>query len=346
MSPWLYILVLGIGFGGVALLTPLAMRLGKRWGIVDRPGGRRTHKGEIPRIGGLGIFPAFALAALLPVALGAPRNDPLELTRLAGVLAGMAVVWIVGLLDDRYKLPPLAQLAGLALAALAAIACKVFIEVFNDPLSDQQIWIDWYLMLPISLVWLIGMTGTVNMVDGLDGLATGVTAIAAAVLFVHMLRLGQYSVSLLPLALVGCCLGFLPHNFYPARIFLGGGAYVLGFALGALAIVAGAKVASVLLVLWLPIVDVVWQVYSRWRRGQPISLGDRGHLHLRLQDLGWPVGRIVLLYYGITALLGAVALLSPLRILKLAILVGAGVIILVLLAVLARAGSDDIATGT
>ena len=155
----------------------------------------------------------------------------------------------------------------------------------------------------------MGMTGTVNMLDGLDGLATGVTAIAALVLFVHMLRLGQYSVSLLPLALLGCCLGFLPLQLLPRRAsFLGGGAYVLGFALATLSIVAGAKVASALLVLWVPIVDVVWQVYSRWRRGQPMALGDRGHLHFRLQDLGWPRRRIVLLYYAITALLGAVAL--------------------------------------
>lgn len=345
MSPLIFLLVLTTGFGGVLALTPLAIRLGKRWGIVDRPGGRRRHIGEIPRIGGLAIYPAFAIAALLPVLLGVPRDDPLELTRLAGVLAGMGVVWVVGLLDDRYNLSPVAQLGGFVVAAGVAIACRVFIEVFNNPFTDEQVWVDWYLMLPITLAWLVGMTDTVNMVDGLDGLATGVTAIAAGVLFIHMLRLGQYSVSLLPLALVGCCLGFLPFNFYPARIFLGGGAYVLGFAVGALAIVAGAKVASVLLVLWLPIVDIVWQVYSRWRRGQPISLGDRGHLHLRLQDLGWPVGRIVLLYYGITALLGAVALLSPLRILKLAILVGAGLVILVLLAIVARAGSDDIPTG-
>ncbi len=346
MPLWLYPLVLAVGFGGVALLSPLAIRLGKRWGAVDRPGGRRTHEGEIVRIGGLAIYPAFIAAALLPVALGVPRDDPLELTRLVGVLVGMGIVWVVGLLDDRYKLPPWAQLSGLVMAALTAVFFRVFVEVFNNPLTDQQIWVDWYLMVPITVGWLIVMTDTVNMVDGLDGLATGVTAIAAGVLFIHMLRLGQYSVSLLPLALIGCCLGFLLFNFYPARIFLGGGAYVLGFALGALAIVAGAKFASVLLVLWLPIVDIVWQIYSRWRRGQPIALGDRGHLHLRLQDLGWPASRIVLLYYGITALLGAVALLSPLRILKLGILIGGGLVILGLLALVARAGADDIATGT
>jgi UDP-GlcNAc:undecaprenyl-phosphate/decaprenyl-phosphate GlcNAc-1-phosphate transferase len=346
MPLWLYPLVLAVSLAGAALLTPLAVRLGKQWGIVDRPGGRRSHQGEIPRIGGLGIYPAFVLAAVLPVILGVPRDDPLELTRLVGVLLGMGVVWIVGLLDDRYKLPPWVQLGGLAIAAMVAIAFKVFVEVFNNPLTDQQIWVDWYLMVPITLGWLIVMSDTVNMVDGLDGLAAGVTAIAAGVLFIHMQSLGQYSVSLLPLALIGCCLGFLVFNFYPARIFLGGGAYVLGYALGALAIVGGAKFASVLMVLWLPIVDIVWQIYSRWRRGQPIALGDRGHLHLRLQDLGWPMGRIVLLYYGITALLGAMALLSPLRILKLGILVGGGVIILVLLAIVARAGADDIATGT
>ncbi|MEN6479576.1 MAG: MraY family glycosyltransferase [Anaerolineales bacterium] len=275
-----------------------------------------------------------------------PRQDPLELTRLIGVLAGMGIIWVMGLLDDRYKLRPRLQFAGMLLAAIVAILCKVFIEVFNSPFSGAQIKVDWYLMVPITLAWLIGMTETVNMLDGVDGLATGVTAIASLVLFVHMLRLGQYSVALLPLALLGVCLGFLRYNFYPARIFLGGGAYVLGFALGALAIVAGAKVATALLVLWVPIVDVGWQVYSRWKRGQPISLGDRGHLQFRLQDMGWSAPRIAALYYGVTALLGAVALFSPSRTLKLAVLAGLAIAVLVGLYLLTRKMGDRTPTGT
>ncbi len=344
--PWhVFPLVLVASIAVTALLTPLAIRLGKRWQIVDRPGGRRRHQGEVVRIGGLGLFPAFLIASLLPILLAFPRTDPLEITRLFGVLLGMAVIWVVGLLDDRYKLPALPQLGGLVAAALIAIAFKVFIERFNNPFSDTEIVMEWYLMVPVSLLWLVGMTDTVNMIDGLDGLAAGVTAIAAFTLFVHMLRLGQYSVSLLPLALIGCCLGFLAFNRHPARIFLGGGAYLLGYGLATLSIIAGAKVASALLVLWLPIVDIAWQIYSRWRRGQSVALGDRGHLHLRLQDMGWSHQRIVGLYYGITATLGAIALLSPSRLLKLSMLVIAGLGIVGLLAIVARITDQDVAAG-
>ena len=336
LSPLTYLVVMATAFGVTVLLTPAAIRLGKRWGLVAVPGERRRHKGRVVRIGGFGLFPAFAAAAGMTLLLNVPRSDPLEVTRMAGVLVGMGLVWILGLLDDRFELSPAIQLTGLVVAALVAIQHRVFVEVFNTPFSDTPVWVNWYVMLPVTLVWIVGMTGTINMLDGLDGLATGVTAISAIALTVHMLRLGQYSVSLLPLALAGCCLGFLPFNARHPRIFLGGGAYVLGYGLACLSIVAGAKVASALLVLWLPIVDVVWQFYSRARKGQPLGLGDRGHLHLRLQDSGWPQYAIVVLYCTVTVGLGAVALFISSRLLKLAVLVAVGVIILAGLVVLAR----------
>lgn len=347
MAPgwWVYVLVLVVATGLTILLTPVAMRLGVRWGLVAVPGGRRKHKGVIPVTGALAIFPAFVCAALLPVILDVPRIDPLELTRLAGILVGMGIVWITGFLDDRFHFHFTPQFLGLLLAAAAAIAFKVFIELFNDPLTNAQIKVEWYVMVPLTLVWIVGMTGTVNVLDGLDGLATGVTAIAAGILFVHMLRLGQYSVSLLPLALAGCCLGFLVFNFSPARIFLGGGAYLLGYALATISIVSGAKVASALLVLWPAILDVLWQGYARWRRGQPLGLGDRGHLHFRLLDLGWPQNRVVLLYYAITALLGTVALLSPSRLLKLVVMGVVAVLLIALFIMLTRNHGEPDETG-
>ena len=345
VSPSLFVAVLVLSSGLVALLTPVAIRLGRRHDLVDLPGGRRKHAGPVVRIGGLALFPAFVVATLVSLIMDVPRTDPLEVTRLTGVLLGMGLVWVTGLLDDQFRLSFWGQLAGLVVATLVAALFKVFVEVFNNPFADSQIVVDWYLMLPLTLVWVVGMTGTINMLDGLDGLATGVTGISAIVLFAHMLRLGQYSVALLPLALFGCCMGFLPYNYSPARVFLGGGAFVLGYGLAVLSIVAGAKVASALLVLWLPIVDVVWQVYSRWRRGQPVGLGDRGHLHYRLQDMGWPQGRIVLMYYAITACLGAIALLISSRLLKFAILVAAGLIIVAILALLTRSRNNRIETG-
>jgi UDP-GlcNAc:undecaprenyl-phosphate GlcNAc-1-phosphate transferase len=334
----MFIMVFALSAGLTMILTPIAIRLGKRWGIVDVPGGRRKHKGAIVRIGGLGLYPAFLVATL--VSLGVPRDDPLEMTRLAGVLLGMMMVWVLGFLDDRFDLPPWAQGLGLVLAALVAVVFKVFIELFNNPFVNGQVKLDWFLMLPLTVLWLVGMSGTLNMLDGLDGLATGVTGISSVILLIHMLRLGQYTVALLPLCLAGCCLGFLPYNFSPARAFLGGGAYLLGYALGALSIVAGAKVATALLVIWLPIVDVLWQVYSRWRSGRSVTQGDRGHLHFRLQDLGWPQSRIVLMYYSITALLGAVALFISSRLLKLVVLLGIGIAMLVVLALIARISGE------
>jgi len=339
----LCIAVLGVSVGLVWWLTPLAIRLAERHGLVALPGPRRKHKGAIPRIGGLPLFPAFAAAALLSLLV--PTSDPLEGTRLAGVLLGLAIVWVMGFLDDAYNLSSWVQFVGLLSASTVAMAFKVFIEVFNSPFTGEQVWVEWYLMVPITLVWLAGMSSTVNFLDGLDGLAAGVTAIAALVLFVHMVRLDQLSVSLLPLALAGCAAGFLRFNFGRARIFLGGGAYLLGFALGALSIVAGAKVATALLVVWLPLVDALWQVYARWRRGQRPNLGDRGHLHMRLADLGWPQRRIVLMYYGVTAILGAAALLVSSRLLKLGILAGVGLIVVAGLAALTRRTGDRTPTG-
>jgi UDP-GlcNAc:undecaprenyl-phosphate GlcNAc-1-phosphate transferase len=310
---------------------------------VDVPGGRRKHRGKLVRIGGLALYPAFAVAVLCTLSL--PRRDPLEVTRITGALLSLGIVWVYGLLDDRHRLPAWSHFLALAAASLTAIAFKVFIEVFNNPFTDLQVKVDWYLMVPLTIAWLVGMATTVNVVDGVDGLATGVTAIAALILCIHMVRLEQYTVALLPLALAGCCLGFLPYNVFRARIILGGGAFVLGFALGALSIVAGAKVATALLVVWMPLLDIIWQLYCRWRRGQAVSLGDRGHLHFRLQDMGWSSTRIVLLYYAITAALGSAALLISSRLLKLGVMVSVALLILVLLIVLRRRTGDVTPTG-
>jgi UDP-GlcNAc:undecaprenyl-phosphate GlcNAc-1-phosphate transferase len=152
-----------------------------------------------------------------------------------------------------------------------------------------------------------------------------------------MLRLHQYSTSLLPLALLGATLGFLPYNFHPAKLFLGSGAYLLGYALGALSIVSGAKMATLLLVIGVPILDVAWQLLARWRRGQPLGLGDRGHLHLRLYDVGFSQRAIVLLYYLLSALLGGLALTISSRLYKLVAFIMLAALVTLALMALSRA---------
>ena len=150
----------------------------------------------------------------------------------------------------------------------------------------------------LTIFWFMGMINTVNWLDGLDGLAAGVAAIMSRVLAIHMIREGQYSVALLPVALLGATLGFLPFNFNPAQVFMGSsGSYFLGWALAALGIMAGAKVATVLLVMGLPILDVAWLIYNRWRRGGKPGFKGRDHLHHRLLDIGFTQRQIVLGYY-------------------------------------------------
>jgi UDP-GlcNAc:undecaprenyl-phosphate GlcNAc-1-phosphate transferase len=204
-------------------------------------------------------------------------------------------------------------------------------------LSDTY-WGAW-LYVPLTVFWVMGMMNTVNWLDGLDGLAAGVGAILCLVLAIHMHRVGQGSVALLPLALLGALVGFLPYNVAPARIFLGsGGAYVLGYVLSGLGLIAGGRVATVLLVMGIPIVDVAWQIFDRLRHRRSPVQGDRGHLHLRLIDMGMSPRTIVLLYWGVCGMLGAVALCLTSRFYKLVALATIGLMVSGLLAWLSRQG--------
>lgn len=284
----------------------------------------------------MALFAAFLLAAVVAQWLPVPRQDPKELVRFIGIALGSSFLFVVGLIDDRRELKPGPQYLAQAGAAVIAMSCLVFIERFMNPLTDKLVVLRLWETVIITLFWIMGMINTVNFLDGVDGLAAGVGAIVSAFLAIHMLREGQYSVALLPLALLGATLGFLPFNFCPARVFLGSGSWVLGYAIATLGIAAGAKLALVLLVLAIPIVDVAWLIVSRLRAGQPIGQSDRRHLHYRLLDLGLSPRRVVLLYYAYCILLGAAALLIDSRLLKLITLVGLGVGMLAVLAWLAR----------
>ena len=188
--------------------------------------------------------------------------------------------------------------------ALLGIAFTIWIQKVNNPFTNEQIVFPWPVVGLLTIFWFTGMMNTVNWLDGLDGLAAGVSCIVAAFICIHMLREGQFSVALLPLALVGATLGFLPYNFNPAKIFMGsGGSYFLGWAVAALGIIGGAKVATVLLAMGLPILDVAWLIYNRSRNGHPAHNG-RDHLHHRLLDIGFTQRQIVLSYYAFCAIFG------------------------------------------
>jgi len=237
--------------------------------------------------------------------------------------------------DDRWELSWRGQLLAQLGAAAIAIATLIFIERVNNPFTDAQIVFPDLLVWALTAFWFLGAMNTVNWLDGLDGLAAGVGAILCAVLVIHMLFRAeppQLSVAILPLALLGATLGFLPWNFHPARIFMGSsGSYFLGFALAALGIIGGARMATVLMVLGLPIVDVAWLIWRRWRRGVSPGQGGRDHLHFRLLDLGFGQRQIVLGYYAFCAAFGLLALGIGPRIYKLLALLALGLVVLAVL---------------
>ncbi|MBN1815252.1 MAG: undecaprenyl/decaprenyl-phosphate alpha-N-acetylglucosaminyl 1-phosphate transferase [Anaerolineae bacterium] len=338
LTYWLqYLLVFITSLGLAALLTPLAGRLGRRLGVVDRPGGRRAHREEVPRLGGVPLFLAFVAAVGVGQALSIPTADAKEPVRLLGLLAGSAFLFIVGLIDDRWELRPLPQFVAHFAAAIIAILTYIQLERFNNPLTNTEVVLPMIAYVPMTVFWVTGMITTVNWLDGLDGLSAGVGAILCVVLAIHMHSVGQPSVAILPLALLGALLGFLPYNFAPARVFLGSaGAFFLGYALSALGLIAGGRVATVLLVIGLPIVDVAWQIFDRLRRRRSPARGDRGHLHFRLLDLGISQRTIVLLYWGFCALFGVLTLTISSRLYKLIALVGIGVVVILVLTWLSR----------
>ena len=334
-----FLLVFAVAFVLALALTPVGGWLGEHYGFVAVPGGRRKHVGRVSRLGGVALYAAFTAAAVLAQFLPVERQDPKELTRLMGLILGSTFIFLVGLWDDKRELSPAPQLIAQFIASLIAIHFLIFIEVVNDPFTNRQVWFPWFVTLPFTIFWLMGMMNTVNWLDGLDGLAAGVAAILSAVLAIHMYREGQYSVALLPLALLGATLGFLPYNFHPAKVFMGScGSYFLGFAVGALGIIAGAKVATVLLVMGIPILDVAWQIFNRVRLGRSPAIGDRGHLHFRLLDLGLSQRRIVLLYYLFCLAFGIFALVISSRLYKFLALLVLGVVTTAVLFTLSRRG--------
>jgi UDP-GlcNAc:undecaprenyl-phosphate GlcNAc-1-phosphate transferase len=296
--------------------TPVVIRLARRLGAVDLPNRDRHWHGRVTaRLGGIALALGFCAALAASFVLPQPRNDPQEIVRITGLLLGLLVVLAVGIVDDLRELPAWPQFAAQFVAAAIVISFNVRIDELPTPFGSATL-SDWFAVL-FTLFWLIGMMNTVNFLDGLDGLASGVVGIACLILFIHTSRLGQASIALLPLALLGALAGFLPFNFSPARIFLGtSGALFIGLALGTLSIIGGAKVASALLVLGIPILDTAWQIVRRIRDGRAPYHGDRGHLHFRLVDRGWPPRQVVLMLYGLSAVFGAMALGLPSGMLK------------------------------
>lgn len=347
-----YILLFALAALTAVALAPAAVWASRRWGLLAQPGGRRQHAAPVPLLGGLALGGAYLAAAVLVYQWWPPGTGPglwrylwftaepsQDALWLRGVLLGSLVVWIGGLLDDRFDLPARAQFAFQFAAAFIASWHTVFLERFANPLVDLWPHLDPVIVLPTWLAWvattfwIVGLMNAVNWLDGVDGLAAGVGMIAALIFGWHALRIGQITVAAFPIALAGALAGFLAFNFPPARLFLGSaGVYLLGYNLATLAFLGPAKLATALLVLALPLLDGVWRIIDRLRSGRNPLSGDRGHLHFRLLDGGRSPRQIVLLYYGIAALFGLIAIFAPTGLWKLISLAVFGLIALLWLA--------------
>ena len=292
------------------------------------------------------LYVAFCLGTAFTYVLDVFRFK-VETERLLLLLAAAGVLTVVMLYDDAVGLGAGVkigwQIAASALVVLPRLRGPehgIIIDRFNSPFGGT---VDLPLLAAIgfTLFWLVGMTNTVNLLDGLDGLAGSVTLVACGVLFVHTYfwprHDPQFTISLLPAVLGGVLVGFLPFNWNPARTIMGdAGANFLGFTLAIIAIIGGAKIAAALLALGLPILDVAWVIFYRIMHGRSPVSADRGHLHHRLLDSGWTQPMIVGFVAGMSALFGCAALVLPSRESKLAAIGAVGVVLLITVAELAR----------
>ena len=298
-----YLLIFLLSMVAADLLTPLAGKLALRFGAVDKPSARKVHTHPIPLLGGLAIYIGFFLGASLVVALNSQM--------MLALFFSSSFIVFVGILDDLYDLKPIVKLSGQLAAAVIFVACGMQIQFVTNPWGGMFYLGIWGI--PITILWLVAMSNVVNFLDGLDGLAAGVSTIASLAVFIVAVMRGQYLVAGITMALMGSAMGFLRHNFNPARIFMGdSGAMFLGFTLAAIAVQGSLKGAMTLglvvpaLAFGVPIVDTAFAIIRRKRRGVPISQADRGHIHHRLLDRGFSQKQAVILIYLLTACLGIV----------------------------------------
>ena len=287
------------------LMTPVVKTFAYKVGAIDVPkDNRRMHKVPIPRLGGLAIFIGFMISILLFV-----RITP----EMKSILLGAVIIVVLGVVDDIMALPAGIKFVIQIGAALIPATSGVQILAFSNPniFSDNLYWVLGNLSIPITVLWIVGLTNAVNLIDGLDGLANGVSAISATTMLVIALLASEAQVAIVMAALVGACAGFMPYNLNPAKMFMGDtGATFLGFILATMSIQGLFKYYAVIsfvvpfLILGLPIFDTAFALIRRVAHGQNPMHADRSHIHHRLIDMGLNQKQAVATLYVISAILG------------------------------------------
>lgn len=317
-----YIITFALAFIVAFSATPIVRRLAFKVGGVDIPkDNRRMHKKPIALMGGLAIISGFVVS--LGFDLLTSSNIITPGREIAGMMTGIAIIMLMGVLDDTRTLKAWVKLAFQIIAAACVVTISgTRISVLTNPFSaDPYIELSPYISIPLTILWIVGITNAINLIDGLDGLAAGVSSISSlSLFFVTILRVDlepsmAIYTALITAALAGSTLGFLPFNFNPAKIFMGEtGAAFLGFTLGVISIQGAMKsytaisIAIPLLILGLPLFDTLFAISRRVLTRKSIMQADRGHLHHRLIDMGLSQRQSVLIMYIASASLGLCAI--------------------------------------
>lgn len=284
--------------------TPLVRALAIKIGAVDVPkDNRRVHTKPIPRMGGLAIYIGFMVTMM--------RYSYISKSSMMGIFLGSTILVILGIADDRVELSAKLKFAFQILAALCLVVFGIKIDIltnFINPSTYIQLGL---LSVPLTVFWVVGITNTVNFIDGLDGLAAGISTIGALTLAYVAHANGRYEIAFMTLLLAGACIGFLPFNFNPAKIFMGDtGSMLLGFLLAAISIDGAIKGATAValvvpfLALGLPIFYTAFAIFRRLLNNKPITEADKGHLHHRFLSIGFGHKKAVLSLYFISSLFG------------------------------------------
>ncbi len=287
------------------IMCPLVKSFAYKIGAIDVPkDNRRMHKKPVPRLGGLAIFLGFLMSILIFV--------PID-HQLRGILLGAVIIAVLGVVDDITPLRAYFKFVVQIVAALVAVYHGVVVNVLSNPnvFSDDPYWSLGWASVPITVLWIVGITNSVNLIDGLDGLANGVSTISAVTMLVIALLVSEGQTALVMASLVGACVGFMPYNKNPAQMFMGDtGSTFLGFILATISIQGLFKYYAIIsfavpfLILGLPMFDTLFAIVRRVAHGQNPMSPDRGHIHHRLIDMGLSQKQAVAALYVVSSILG------------------------------------------
>jgi len=357
-----YVLLYLVAFTLSVFLVPVVRRLALKVGAIDVPDRvRKIHTQAVPCMGGVAIFIAFIVPTVGAYVLGATWFPESRIygvfeeqrTAAVGLLAASLLILSVGIYDDIYHCRPRVKVAVQIAAALIVCWAGIRIDRIGNPFTGEVIEFGW-LAWPLTVFWVLAITNAVNLIDGMDGLGPGVGLFVAGAMFVFALVFQVDLVIVVMAALVGAIIGFLIFNFHPAKIFMGdSGSLLIGFILAAIAIQGSVKrhtmVALIfpIVVLGLPIVDTLLAIARRWSKGLPMSVPDKQHVHHRLIKLGFSQREAVFVLYGVSVILGCVALvMAVLESGALPIAIAGGTILAVIAGVHLLGGREFSAVGT